>query len=87
MASKKNIEIRALSTEELQQELAASDNQFQKLKFNHAVTGVDNPNTIVEARRDIARIKTELRSREVSQMTEAQLAKRSKTRSRRSNRK
>ncbi len=83
MASKKNIEIRALSVEELQQELVASEGQYQKLSFTHATTGIENPNLIRENRRDIARIKTELRSREVAAMSETDLAKRSKKRARR----
>ncbi len=83
MASKKNDGIRALSADELQQELTATQNEYHKLKFTHSVTGLENPNVIKETRRDIARIKTELRSREISQMTETQIAKRSKIRARR----
>ncbi len=83
MATKKNQEIKALSTEELQQELSANETQLNKMKFDNAVTGLDNPLQIRETRRDVARIKTELRSREMSEMTESQIAKRSKIRARR----
>jgi len=83
MASKKNIEMRALSTEELEQELAASVSQYHKLTITHSVTDVENTNTIKESRRDIARIKTELRSRELAACSPEELAKRSKIRARR----
>ncbi|MEM7101528.1 MAG: 50S ribosomal protein L29 [Bacteroidota bacterium] len=83
MASKKNEEIRAMSNEILQDELEASVVELQKMKFSNAVTGLDNPLQIKELRRDIARIKTELRKREMDEMSEDQLAKRSKIRARR----
>ena len=83
MASKKNDGIRALSADELKQELEATQVEYHKLKFTHSITGLENPNVITETRKDIARLKTELRSREISQMSEAQLAKRSKIRARR----
>ena len=35
------------------------------MKINHAVTPLENPNKIMEARRDIARVITELRKREL----------------------
>ena len=83
MASKKNEEIRAMSNEVLQDELEASVVELQKMKFSNAVTGLDNPLQIKELRRDIARIKTELRKRELDEMSEDQLANRSKIRARR----
>lgn len=84
MASKKNIEIRALSIEELEQELNASISQYHKLTMTHSVTDVENTNTIKESRRDIARIKTELRARELAGCSPEELANRSKIRARRS---
>jgi large subunit ribosomal protein L29 len=53
------------------------------MKFDHTTTGLANPQTLVEVRRDIARIKTELRGREIAAMDEEQLANRSKMRYRR----
>jgi len=35
-------------------------------KLNHAVTPMENPSQIKAARRDIARMKTELRQRELN---------------------
>ena len=61
----KNNVIKELSTSELQERLAVDKLQLNKMKINHAVTPLENPNKIKEARRDVARIKTELRKREL----------------------
>jgi large subunit ribosomal protein L29 len=53
------------------------------MQFDHAVKGLDNPLTLREMRRDIARLKTEARRRELAQLTPEELAKRSKIRERR----
>lgn len=52
-----------LSTQELQERLTVDKMQLNKMKINHAVTPLENPNKIMEARKDIARIMTELRKR------------------------
>ncbi|MDD2487901.1 MAG: 50S ribosomal protein L29 [Bacteroidales bacterium] len=54
-----------LSTQELQERLTVDKMQLNKMKINHAVTPLENPNKIMEARKDIARIMTELRKREL----------------------
>ena len=54
-----------LSTQELQERLTADKMLLNKMKINHAVTPLENPNKIKEARKDIARIMTELRKREL----------------------
>lgn len=83
MASKKYLELQEFSAEELTNELNETQVQYQKLKFDHAITGLDNPLRLKEVRRDIARLQTEIRRREVAAMTPEQLAKRSKIRARR----
>ncbi len=83
MASKKYIELQDYSTEELQSELEATENDYLKMKFDHAVKGLDDPLQLREVRRDIARIKTEIRRRELAEMSEEQLANRSRIRARR----
>jgi large subunit ribosomal protein L29 len=40
--------------------------QLKKLEFNHAISAIENPLQIRAMRRDIARLLTELRSRELS---------------------
>lgn len=83
MATKKFIELQDFSDEDLRSELEATRTQYQKLQFDHAVKGLDNPLLLREVRRDIARLQTEIRRRELANMPEAQLAKRSKIRARR----
>ncbi len=83
MPSKKFLELQEFSDKELVNELAETETQYQKLKFDHAIKGLENPLVLREVRRDIARLKTEIRRREVEKMSEAELAKRSKIRRRR----
>ena len=71
------------STEDLKYELDSAALKYKKMKFDHTTTGLANPQTLVEVRRDIARIKTELRGREIAAMDEEQLTNRSKMRYRR----
>jgi large subunit ribosomal protein L29 len=47
------------------------------------VTGLENPLTLKEVRKDIARLNTELRRRELAAMSETDLDGRSKIRDRR----
>ena len=84
MASKKYLELRDFSDEDLFSEIEGTEAAYQKMHFDHAVKGLDNPLELREMRRDIARIKTEIRRRELAQATPEQLAKRSKIRARRS---
>ncbi len=83
MATKKYMELQGYSDSDLFNELKESEQQFQKLNFDHAVKGLDNPLVIRELRRDIARLKTEIRKRELSAAGEEVLANRSKIRARR----
>lgn len=83
MASKKYIELIELSDQDLIAELKGSEVEYQKMQFDHAVKGLDNPLEIRHLRRDIARIRTEIRRRELASMTPEELAKRSKIRERR----
>ncbi|MDH3245816.1 MAG: 50S ribosomal protein L29 [Saprospiraceae bacterium] len=83
MPSKKTIELQDFSKDDLLNELAETETQYQKMKFDHATKGLENPLVLREVRRDIARLKTEVRRREVIEMSEDQLAKRSRIRARR----
>ncbi len=83
MASKKFLELKEFSNEDLVAELNETEVQYQKLKFDHAIKGLDNPLVLREVRRDVARLKTEMRRRELTEMSEAELANRSKIRARR----
>ena len=78
MATTKYIELQQYTDEDLQNEINVTEDQYKKLKFDHAIRGLENPLLLREVRRDIARLYTEKRAREVKAMTPEQLAKRSK---------
>ena len=59
-------EIRELSAEELNAKLGDLKKDLFNLRLQHAVNQLDNPNKIVEVKRDIARIKTIIRERELA---------------------
>ena len=62
----KNSEIKALSLDELQGKLEVEQDSLQKLKFAHAINPVENPMRIKELRKFVARIKTEIRAKELA---------------------
>jgi large subunit ribosomal protein L29 len=59
-------EIRDLSTQELKERLEVEEKAYQQKKINHSVSPLDSPAVITRSRREIARMKTELRQREVT---------------------
>jgi large subunit ribosomal protein L29 len=59
-------EIKELSTKELKERLEAAVVALTQLEINHSVSPLDNPAKITQDRKMIARIKTELRSRELN---------------------
>jgi len=59
--------IREMSSEELNTELTGLKQELFKLRFSLATNGLDNPLKIKEVRKDIARIKTVLRQRELEE--------------------
>ena len=83
MPSKKYIELQEFTDDELKNELTETVSQYQKLKFDHALRGLENPLVLREVRRDIARLKTEVRSREIKAMAPEQLELRTKKLARR----
>lgn len=85
MATKKYIELTEMSDSDLQAELKQINVQYQKQRFDHTIKGLDNPLMLRNTKRDIARLQTEIRRRELAALTPEQLAKRSKIRSRRKN--
>jgi len=64
---KKEEGLRELPTSDLTEKLEGEILHLTKLRLNHAVNRLDNPNTLKAYRRSIARIKTELRRREIEQ--------------------
>jgi large subunit ribosomal protein L29 len=66
----KSTEIKELSAQELMERLESEETLLVRMKMNHAVSPLDNPNKIVETRRNIARLKTEVRARQVKEQSE-----------------
>ncbi|MDP4680098.1 MAG: 50S ribosomal protein L29 [Cyclobacteriaceae bacterium] len=63
----KNSEIKGLSLDELKGKLVVEKENFAKLKFAHAITPIENPMRLKEAKKLVARISTELRAKESAQ--------------------
>ena len=59
-------EIKELSTKELQERMEADVTRYAQMKLNHAISPLENPMQLKSLRRDIARMKSELRSRELN---------------------
>ena len=61
----KATEIRALSAQDLNKKLADLMTELFNLRFQHAVNQLDNPLRLVEVKKDIARVKTVLKEKEL----------------------
>lgn len=85
--AKEKLQIAGKEVNELLAELASFENEIQQMKFDHAVKGLGNPMELREMRRNIARIQTELRQRELTTYSPEQIELRSKIRARRSRQK
>ena len=62
----KKEEIKEITTSDLRERLAQMETEYMQLLATHAVSPVDNPAKITADRRMIARVKTELRQRELN---------------------
>ena len=62
----KMTEVKEISTKDLTEKIGNAEAALQQMKLNHSVTPLENPSQIKAARRDIARMKTELRQRELN---------------------
>ena len=63
----KATEIRELSAEELAVKLTDLKKDLFNLRLQHATNQLENPTRIAEVKRDIARVNTILRERELSE--------------------
>jgi large subunit ribosomal protein L29 len=61
----RNSEIKALSVEELAEKLTSSQESLQKMKFSHSVSPLENPIQIVDLKKHIARLSTELHAKTI----------------------
>jgi large subunit ribosomal protein L29 len=63
----KTSEIKELTNKEIVERLQTEQENLVRLRLNHAVSPLDNPMKIRESRRNIARLQTILRSRELNE--------------------
>ena len=61
----KNKKLNEMSSPELEKELTELKSELFKLRFSLATNGLDNPMRIREVRREIARVKTVMRQKEI----------------------
>jgi large subunit ribosomal protein L29 len=80
MPTKKFTELQEFTDSDLLNELKETQEQYRKMKFDHTIKGLDNPLSIRIVKRDIARMKTEVRRRELAEMPDEE--RRNKKRSR-----
>ena len=59
--------IREMSSPDLEKELSELKTELFKLRFSLATNGLDNPMKIKEVKRDIAKINTILKERELAE--------------------
>jgi large subunit ribosomal protein L29 len=60
-------EIRELTTKEILERLENEEATKVTLRMNHKISDLDNPHQITDTKRFIARLKTELRQRELNE--------------------
>ena len=63
--SEKMIEFKKLTTEEINKRIAESKEELLKLRMKQATGSLENSARIDELRKDVARLKTILRAREI----------------------
>ncbi len=61
-----------LSTPDIIERLEEERKQLLKLKMNHSVSPLENPNKIKDYRKTIARLETELRKRQLATQAKKQ---------------
>jgi large subunit ribosomal protein L29 len=60
-----NKELKGLSAADLTARISEDQLRLKKLEFAHAISPLENPMSIRELRKDIARLKTELKKKEL----------------------
>ena len=59
-------ELKELGLKDLVEKVENAEAKLQQLKLNHSIAPLENPSEIKAVRRDVARMKTELRQRELN---------------------
>ena len=72
MASKKYLELQGHSDDDLRVELTSAQREYQQMRFDNYTKGIESASKIRELRRDIARLNTEIRRRELENSNEGE---------------
>jgi large subunit ribosomal protein L29 len=67
----KTSEIKELSTTDLLERIDTERTMLVRMKLNHAITPLDNPQKIKQVKLTIARLLTELRHRELNEKSKS----------------
>jgi large subunit ribosomal protein L29 len=67
----KTSEIKELSTSDLLERIDTESTMLVRMKLNHAITPLDNPQKIKQVKLTIARLLTELRYRELNEKSKS----------------
>ena len=59
-------ELKDLELKDLLEKVENAEEKLQQMKLNHSIAPLENPMQIKAVRRDIARMKTEIRQRELN---------------------
>lgn len=62
----KAAEIKELTTEEIVERIGVEEREYQEMKLNHVVSPLDKSSSLTDKRRTIARLKTMLAERQMS---------------------
>ncbi len=76
--AKEKLELEKLDFSDLQDQVRSLQDEYIRLKFEHAARGLANPLELRQLRRKIARFHTEIRRRELAAMSPDELARRTK---------
>lgn len=57
--------LKTMSDQDLKSRIVEDELRLKKLKFAHAVSPLENPMSIRDVRKDLARAKTELRKKQI----------------------
>ena len=70
----KTSEIKELSSSDLLERIDTERTMLVRMKLNHAITPLDNPLMVKEVKLTIARLLTELRTRELNKKFNSQIS-------------
>jgi large subunit ribosomal protein L29 len=60
-------EIKELTTKEIAERIDTEKEKLTRMRLNHAVSPLENPLVLKDARKNIARLNTELRTRQLTE--------------------